>query len=228
VTWVKIEDGFTEHPKVLQVGPLGAWIHLQGLCYTSRNLSDGFVPLGAAKAFNHVAMEHIGVDYASIGERGKEIDSFGEDAVEINWSSELVSVGLWHRADGRRGACKCIPDRKRRGGFWIHDYLKYNPSRELVLKERAAARERMSRQRSPNVRPNIPRSSTEVQQSPSPSPTHIKEPPYIPPQGGRERERKTKRFRETDIGKGPEEFEADRKQRELVRQLAQGALRPMP
>jgi hypothetical protein len=45
----------------------------------------------------------------------------------------LVSTKLWHRA---------------RGGWTIHDYLDYNPSREQVERERKEARERMRRRRS--------------------------------------------------------------------------------
>jgi len=45
----------------------------------------------------------------------------------------LVRAKLWRRA---------------RGGWRIPDYLEYNPSREDVERERAAARERMRRNRS--------------------------------------------------------------------------------
>lgn len=48
-------------------------------------------------------------------------------------ASKLVSARLWHRA---------------RGGWTIHDYLKYNPSREQVERERKAAAERQRRYRS--------------------------------------------------------------------------------
>jgi len=60
-------------------------------------------------------------------------------------SKELVRAGLWESADG---------------GYTIHDYLEYNPSREQVEAEREAARDRMNRRRSPDVRPNNPRSSS--------------------------------------------------------------------
>lgn len=71
-------------------------------------------------------------------------------AKKQGWSkraSELVRAGLWE---------------KEEGGHSIHDYLDYNPSREQVEAEREAARRRMNRRRSPVVRPNNGRSSTEV------------------------------------------------------------------
>jgi hypothetical protein len=50
----------------------------------------------------------------------------------------LVRVKLWHRA---------------RGGWTIHDYLDYNPSREAVENERKAAAERQKRWRDARKRP---------------------------------------------------------------------------
>lgn len=50
--WVKVDDGFPEHNKVLEAGrQLGAKgagrviaIWLVGICYCNRNLTDGFLP----------------------------------------------------------------------------------------------------------------------------------------------------------------------------------------
>lgn len=60
----------------------------------------------------------------------------------------LVNHGLW----------TVVP-----GGYQIHDFLEYNPPASKVRAERAAAKERMERARSGNVRANISRSSPEVQ-----------------------------------------------------------------
>lgn len=46
--------------------------------------------------------------------------------------TELVDAGLWEPAEG---------------GYWLHDYLKYNPSREKVEAEREAARNRQLKHR---------------------------------------------------------------------------------
>jgi hypothetical protein len=54
--------------------------------------------------------------------------SYGSRAL----ADTLVRCGLWHRA---------------RGGWLIHDYLDYNPSREAVEKERKASAERQRRRR---------------------------------------------------------------------------------
>lgn len=90
MTWVRIDDAFPEHPKVLSLGDdyeRGVALHVRGLCYCARNLTDGHVP---ARMFR-------------------------EDA-EIR--SRLVEVGMWHEVEG---------------GFVIHDYLDYNPSKAEAL-----------------------------------------------------------------------------------------------
>ena len=51
MAWVKIDDGFCDHPKIAKVGAIGAWIQIQALCYANRNLTDGFIPSGVARSF---------------------------------------------------------------------------------------------------------------------------------------------------------------------------------
>ncbi len=89
----------------------------------------------------------------------------------LGWTSEdveddvrqLAEQGLWERVDG---------------GYTIHDFLEYNPCKADVLREREAAKERMRRARSGEVRENITQTSTKVppSPSPSPSPSPIKDP----------------------------------------------------
>src|SRR5258706_2502526 len=70
------------------------------------------------------AAEHL-----TAGFGGKNVAlSYGSTAL----ADTLVRTRLWHRA---------------RGGWRIHDYLDYNPSREAVEKERKASAERQRRRR---------------------------------------------------------------------------------
>jgi len=80
-------------------------------------------------------------------------------AASAEVAAELVAAGRWERDDGR-------------GGYWIHDYLDYNPSSEQRKAKRAAAADRIRRLRSgpgsgsggrsPDVRANSERTSREV------------------------------------------------------------------
>lgn len=44
MTWFKLDDGFADHPKVAEAGSAAAWLYIAGLCYCSRNLTDGVIP----------------------------------------------------------------------------------------------------------------------------------------------------------------------------------------
>lgn len=71
VTWVKLDDQFPDHPKVLEVGPAAAWLYICGLAYASRYLTDGFIPTAEIKRIHR-----------SIS------------------AKKLVGVGLWTHVEG--------------------------------------------------------------------------------------------------------------------------------
>lgn len=122
MTWVRLDDGYPEHPKVDRVGPLAAWLNVCAWAYSARNLTDGFVP---AERVNRLA---------DVKEPGK-------------LAATLVAAGLWEPAGA---ACEKCADKRgdanavaaAGSGYLVHDYLEYNPSREDVLAERAAAAKR--------------------------------------------------------------------------------------
>jgi len=71
VTWVRIDDQFLTHPKVIAAGKDGRAMFIAGLCYSSSNLTDGFIPLGAVPIVAAMA------------------------EVKPTASAQLVKVGLW-------------------------------------------------------------------------------------------------------------------------------------
>jgi uncharacterized phage protein (TIGR02220 family) len=163
MAWVRLDDGFPDHPKVVKVGPLGETLQVRALCYAGRHLTDGFIPLEAVQRLT------VGLG------RTKE-----------KWSSLMVKAGLWEERDG---------------GFVVHDYLEYNPSRDEVLEARRVAEERSRKgglaraEQAKRERGRFSKSQPETSRqaggklveshqpktrSPSPSP---KEPPIVPQQG---------------------------------------------
>jgi hypothetical protein len=44
MTWVKLDEHFVDHPKVITAGPLASWLFVAGLCYANRLLTNGFIP----------------------------------------------------------------------------------------------------------------------------------------------------------------------------------------
>ena len=109
--WLRVDDGFADHPKVVQAGSDAAWMDVCGMCYAARYLTDGFVPT-------------------------KQVPKLTDKPNPDELAQILVDVGLWE---------------PRPGGFQIHDYLDYNPTREQVLRQRAADLERKARGNSARI-----------------------------------------------------------------------------
>jgi hypothetical protein len=78
MSWVRIDDGFADHPKVARAGPLALAAHVRGLCYAARQLTNGYIPMAVADA--------ICVELRALDRR-----------VVPAW---LVRHKLWHRAPG--------------------------------------------------------------------------------------------------------------------------------
>lgn len=148
MTWVKIDDQFPDHPKIASAGPLAMAWHVAALCYCSRHLTDGFIPTRVARSLIDLT------GCAEITDTGNAYELKAATLID-----RLCTSGAWHKE----------PD-----GYRLHDFLEYNPARSTVLAEREAAKSRMGKRRKPNnetsspeVRPNISRSST----TPSPYPS---------------------------------------------------------
>jgi hypothetical protein len=120
MSWVKLDDGFTDHPKIAHVGAIGAWLQIQALCYCNRNLTDGFVPYGVARAFLARGVMRTD-DRGVLWTLGEHSGHHGLDLPDIDWPGELVKAGIWEVVAG---------------GYRIHDYDHYQPRKVEVLAER--------------------------------------------------------------------------------------------
>ncbi|HEV2173138.1 MAG TPA: hypothetical protein VGR71_06210 [Nitrospira sp.] len=144
--WTKLDDGILDHPKIAEVGILGfAWF-AASLVYANRNLTNGFVPYAVARRL--CSMELF--ESVEGGQQAREWQAsissgmLGTDGSEMvdKIIGALLEANLWEEIDG---------------GYQIHHFLHWNPSRARVLRERRAARLRMK-----SVRANIERTSSEV------------------------------------------------------------------
>lgn len=75
MTWVKIDDGAAQHPKLLRAGPNAVALWLAGLCYANRYHTDGLIPRSA-----------LGALYPS---------DLMSTRARNNAAAQLVRVGLW-------------------------------------------------------------------------------------------------------------------------------------
>ena len=115
--WVKLDDDFVDHPKIVAVGPLAGWLFVAGLCYANRLLTDGFIPENQIIRL---------LPKASGLTRG----------VTKQLATKLCRVGLWKSTEVRHVK-----------GYRVHDFFDYQPSKKQVLLERAKTRERQTRWR---------------------------------------------------------------------------------
>jgi hypothetical protein len=90
--WLRLDDAFGDHPKVIGLSDRAFRAHVMGLLYCARHLTDGIVPRAAAPKAAAVR--------------------------------ELERAGLWTATRG--------------GGWLIHDFLDYNPSKAETLDKRSA------------------------------------------------------------------------------------------
>lgn len=128
--WVKLDDAILDNPKILAAGPLGFALHVAAICYCARNLTDGFLP--TAKAANLLDLSGVHCDRANPCGRPQYgmPTSMSGNAVDVaDVIDSLVELELWH----------VVP-----GGFEVHDFLEYNPSRAKVEADRQQAKEQRS------------------------------------------------------------------------------------
>jgi hypothetical protein len=73
--WVRLDDNFADDPVFDSVGPAASWLHVAGLCYSNRNLTDGLIR--AARVGRLTSIEDP------------------DDQVR-----QLVNHGVWQKVDG--------------------------------------------------------------------------------------------------------------------------------
>lgn len=125
--WIKLDDGFATHPKVLAAGAICALIQVRAICYASRERTDGFIPHSAVMLLL-AGLDELGIDLGQAG----ELATFGCQANEIAWAPKMVEAKLWE---------------ERPGGYYVHDYLEWNLSKSeyesFINQKRKAGRKGM-------------------------------------------------------------------------------------
>ena len=76
MTWVKIDDSFPNHPKIVGLTDKAFRIHISGLCYCGTYLTDGFIPMTIARQLCNE---------------------------NISFIAELCEAGLWKEAMAENG-----------------------------------------------------------------------------------------------------------------------------
>jgi hypothetical protein len=186
MAWVRIDDQFADHPKIKAAGAVGMAIQIAAICYCNRYLTDGFISYSSADSIiSGVISDVTGSDTLSdtpsegratleaqtlkpdvIYTLGFTSGMSGRDASDFHWPSILVNVRLWEAVSG---------------GYLIHDYLEYNPTKEEVLRRRElsskggkASQESKSHSK-PHSKPRSSDTPSYPNPTPLPNPDKIKE-----------------------------------------------------
>lgn len=122
--WVRLDDQLPIHRKVAGLSDAAFRLHVSAICWSARNLTDGYV---------------------SDAELG---DVTARVRTPARFAYECVGQEIWHFSGEKCESEKCPASvEKRTGGFVIHDYWQYQPTREQVLRDRKAAAQRQERWR---------------------------------------------------------------------------------
>lgn len=180
--WAKLDDGFTDHPKIIDAGPLAGWLYVCGLTYSARLLTDGFIPQGQVRKLADV-----------------------DNAMDL--AARLLEVGLWERTDGGFR----IHDYLEYNPSAAHIKEERKAAQERMRKVRSREVQANNEDVRLNNERSSPAGSPEVHQPrPVPSrPTPVPDlrddiPPLVPPVGGDDSlsEESVKEKRATRLPKG--------------------------
>lgn len=119
MVWANLDDGFSDHPKNWALSDAAYRLHVSGINYCGRLLTDGVIPLSI-------------VPRLKPGYRPSTL-------------KELLAAGVWHPDGHDCSSSLCVQPGE--GSVYVHDFLATNRPRAQVLAERAANAERQKRWR---------------------------------------------------------------------------------
>lgn len=124
-TYVTVHDGLPDHPKIIEAGGEAAWLYLCGVCFCSRQLTDGMIPKRVVRRLT---------------------DLSNPEAL----ASALLRVGLWHETGHDCPRCPPVDA----DHYVVHDYTVHQKSAEEVrdLKAKRSAAGRKGGKRSGQAR----------------------------------------------------------------------------
>ena len=118
MSWVKLDDQVTHHPKVLKAGPVAAWTWVCCIAYASQHLTDGFVPFealttfGVPQAAKHAAkLLEVGLlEAAEGGYRVHDYHAYNAPAETVKAKRQEVAarVGAWRQKRTSNATCNSV------------------------------------------------------------------------------------------------------------------------
>jgi hypothetical protein len=108
VSWLRVDDGFGEHEKIIDLSDRAFRLHVIALCYCARNLTDGLLrerQLATVCAITKATVRHLD-ELVTAGLWEPEGDSYRiNDYLEYNPTKKKVKERRQARSDaGKRGS----------------------------------------------------------------------------------------------------------------------------
>lgn len=132
MVWARLDDEMLDNPKIAKAGIYGFAMHVAGIIWCCRNLSDGRIPY--ARVTSLVTLDKVLIDTCNpLALPDRPTSMGGDDGLDpYIVADHLVECGLWTRtADG----------------YDIHDFLDYNPSRAEIESKRLANARKQAKSR---------------------------------------------------------------------------------
>lgn len=181
MTWVKLDDDFYQHPKVIRVGPLGLAMQVAALCYSNHNETRGRLPYEIVPRL--LSLDGIGLAPKTGPEHPFAV---GHDALAEEIAGWLVDVGMW------------IDDGD---SYLIHDYADYQLPPvvvdDLSSKRREAGRKGAEKRwrKSDGNSHGLPMANANGNQWQVATPVPVPDPESLPAAAARARSREDDEYR---------------------------------
>lgn len=132
MVWARLDDEMLDNPKIAKAGIYGFAMHVAGIIWCCRNLSDGHIPY--ARVTSLVTLDKVLIDTCNpLALPDGPTSMGGDDGLDpYVVADHLVDCGLWTRTVD---------------GYDIHDFLDYNPSRAEIESKRLANARKQAKSR---------------------------------------------------------------------------------
>lgn len=98
--WVKVDDGFPQHPKVIGLSDRAFRAYMEGLCYSARYLTDGVLPDGFVEGWGDLAAGELLA--GGLWRRGPRGGVVIHDYLQWNPTAAEARSRAGARVDGKR------------------------------------------------------------------------------------------------------------------------------
>lgn len=114
MAWLKVDDRVRTHPKIVEAGPLAAWVWFCGICYCREHLTDGFIAdkmlatlVPGLSSLKKAAASLVAAGLWHRGERGYQVHDF------LDWNPSRADVEKQRAIDRARKGTGFPSDSRR-------------------------------------------------------------------------------------------------------------------